>query len=199
MASADEAEIFDAHLLFLKDDALLGRPGTRSWTEPIGGPGLARRDRTDGRAVDALDDEYLRARATDLERGTAGTHGSCIALPGPELEAPGVVIARDLTPADTVGLDPSMALGIVTAAGGPTSHAAVLARSTGIPAVVGAGGSVLTVPEGTPIALDGSTGVVHVDPDPSVVPSSPRRAMHATPSSGRRRRWPLSPLARSTV
>ena len=120
---------------------------------------------------DALEDEYLRARAADLRSVGRQVLARLLglALPGPELEAPGVVIARDLTPADTVGLDPSMALGIVTAAGGPTSHAAVLARSSGIPAVVGAGDSVLTVPEGTPIALDGSTGVVHVDPDPSVV------------------------------
>ncbi len=172
MASADEAEIFDAHLLFLKDDALLAptrdaiadgnRSAAQAWHDVI--------ERTAAQ-WDALEDEYLRARAADLRSVGRQVLARLLglALPGPELEAPGVVIARDLTPADTVGLDPSMALGIVTAAGGPTSHAAVLARSSGIPAVVGAGDSVLTVPEGTPVALDGSTGVVYVDPEPSVV------------------------------
>ena len=172
MANADEAEIFDAHLLFLKDDALIAptrdaiadgsRSAARAWYEVI--------ERT-AAGWDELEDAYLRARAADLRsvgrQVLARLLG--VALPGPELEAPGVVIARDLAPADTVGMDPSMALGIVTAAGGPTSHAAVLARSAGIPAVVGAGEGVLAVPEGTPVALDGSSGVVYVDPEASVV------------------------------
>ena len=172
MTTADEAEIFDAHLLFLKDGALLaptrdaigdgGRSAAQAWHDVI--------ERTAAQ-WDGLEDAYLRARAADLRSVGRQVLARLLglSLPGPELEAPGVVIARDLAPADTVGLDPSMALGIVTAAGGPTSHAAVLARSSGIPAVVGAGDSVLSVHEGTPVALDGSTGVVYVDPEASVV------------------------------
>ena len=136
MASADEAEIFDAHLLFLKDDALLAptidaiangdRSAAQAWHDVI--------ERTAAQ-WDGLEDEYLRARAADLRSVGRQVLARLLSLPlpGPELEAPGVVIARDLAPADTVGLDPSMALGIVTAAGGPTSHAAVLARSIGDP------------------------------------------------------------------
>jgi multiphosphoryl transfer protein len=172
LANADEADIFDAHLLFLKDDALLAptrrsiadgsRSAAQAWHETI--------ERT-AAEWDGLEDEYLRARAADLRSVGRQMLARLLGLPlpGPELEAPGVVIARDLAPADTVGLHPSMALGIVTAAGGPTSHAAVLARSSGIPAVVGAGDTVLTVPDGTSIALDGSTGVIYVDPDAQVV------------------------------
>ena len=172
MATDDEAEIFDAHLLFLKDAALLaptrdaitdgGRSAAQAWHDVI--------DRTAAQ-WDGLEDAYLRTRAADLRSVGRQVLARLLglALPGPALEAPGVLIARDLTPSDTVGLDPAMALGIVTAAGGPTSHAAVLARSSGIPAVVGAGDGVLSVPEGTPIALDGATGVVHVDPEASVV------------------------------
>jgi multiphosphoryl transfer protein len=74
------------------------------------------------------------------------------------------VIANDLSPADTVGLDPAVALGIATAIGGPTSHAAVLARSSGIPAVVGAGDALLAITEGTLVVVDGTTGSVYVDP-----------------------------------
>ena len=54
-------------------------------------------------------------------------------------EAPGILLAADLTPADTSGLDPAVVMGIATARGGPDRHAAVLARSLGIPAVVGLG------------------------------------------------------------
>ena len=75
-----------------------------------------------------------------------------------------MVVAPELSPADAAALDPAVALGIVTAFGGPTSHAAVLARSIGIPAVVGAGEDVLDLAEGTTLAIDGELGVVRVDP-----------------------------------
>ena len=125
-AGTDEAEIFDAHLLFLKDDALLtparrsivdeGCSAAQAWHGVI--------ERT-AEAWDGLEDEYLRARATDLR--SVGrqvlAHLLGVPVPHPSLEAPGVVIANDLSPADTVGLDPAVALGIATAAGGPTSQA----------------------------------------------------------------------------
>ncbi len=77
---------------------------------------------------------------------------------------PGILVARDLTPADTAGLDPAVAVGIATAHGGPTSHAAVLARSMGIPAVVGLGEGIGDIAEDAPLAIDGSAGLVFVDP-----------------------------------
>ena len=171
-AVGDEAEIFDAHLLFLRDGALLsptrraivdeGESAARAWHGVI--------ERT-AEAWDGLEDAYLRARAADLR--SVGrqvlAHLLDVSVPHPVLEAPGVVIATDLSPADTVGLDPAVVLGIATAAGGPTSHAAVLARASGIPAVVGAGDALLRLAEGTPIVVDGTTGVIHVDPDASLL------------------------------
>ncbi len=171
-AGADEAEIFDAHLLFLKDDALLA-PAKRSIVD--GGLSAARAwhdviERT-AEGWDGLEDGYLRARAADLR--SVGrqvlAHLLGVPVPHPSLEAPGVVVASDLSPADTVGLDPAVALGIATAAGGPTSHAAVLARASGIPAVVGAGDAVLAIPEGTLVVVDGTTGAIHVDPDEALL------------------------------
>ena len=169
-AGEAEAEIFDAHLLFLKDAALLdpaersildeGLSAAGAWHDVI--------ERT-AKEWDGLEDEYQRARAADLR--SVGrqvlAHLLGVPVPHPMLEAPGVVIAADLSPAETVGLDPAVALGIATAAGGPTSHAAVLARASGIPAVVGAGNALLAVADGTPIVVDGTTGVVYVDPDES--------------------------------
>ena len=77
-------------------------------------------------------------------------------------------MTADLTPTQAARLDPSTVLGIVTADGSPLSHGAILARALGIPAVVGAGHDVLAVPDGTTILVDGTEGVVVIDPDPSV-------------------------------
>lgn len=111
-------------------------------------------------------DEYMAERQQDLrdvcQRAAAALLG--VPTPGiPELEEPSVIVARDLAPADTAGLDPSRVLGIVTEAGGVTSHTAILAAQLGIPAVVSAGG--ITQAEPATVALDGSTGEVIVDPD----------------------------------
>ena len=171
-ADGDAAEIFDAHLLFLRDGALLfptrraiaddGVSAARAWHDVI--------ERT-AKDWDDLEDEYLRARAADLRSVGRQVLARLldVPIPHPVLGAPGVVIASDLSPADTVGLDPTVVLGIATAGGGPTSHAAVLARASGIPAVVGAGDALLDLAEGTPIVVDGTTGVIHVDPDPSLL------------------------------
>ncbi len=165
------AAIFDAHLLFLEDEALLeparaaidaGASAARAWDQAIGAV---------AGTWETIDDEYQRARAADLR--SVGTqvlaHVLGVPAPRPKLSEPGVLLTDDLAPADAAALDPATALGLATAFGGPTSHAAVLARSLGIPAVVGVGEALLDVPEGTRVALDGEGGVVAVDPPPPVL------------------------------
>ena len=90
---------------------------------------------------------------------------------------PGIVLAADLTPADTAALDRELVHGLATAYGGPTSHSAILARSLGIPAAVGVGEELLEVPEGTPLVLDGDAGAVYVDPAPALVREYERRSV----------------------
>ncbi|WP_328605462.1 phosphoenolpyruvate--protein phosphotransferase [Amycolatopsis sp. NBC_00345] len=92
-----------------------------------------------------------------------------IAPPGvPELTSPSVLVARDLAPADTAGLNPAKVLALVTEEGGPTSHTAILARALGIPAVVAVRG--LLELDAPALAVDGDTGVVEVaDPKAPVV------------------------------
>ena len=83
-----------------------------------------------------------------------------VPAPGvPTLDGPSVIVARDLAPADTATLDPATALALVTVEGGPTSHTAILARSLGIPAVVGCPGAE-TLGEGTLVRVDGTAGEV---------------------------------------
>jgi multiphosphoryl transfer protein len=172
------AAIFDAHLLFLEDDELLeparraifdqGRNAAQAWHEAA--ESVAARYRS-------LDDEYLQARAEDL----AGVARQVVAAlvgggaPAAVVE-PGIVLAADLTPADTAALDRELVRGIATAYGGPTSHSAILSRSLGIPAAVGLGEPLLDVPEGAPLALDGDAGAVVVDPAEELVRDYERRS-----------------------
>jgi phosphoenolpyruvate-protein phosphotransferase (PTS system enzyme I) len=82
----------------------------------------------------------------------------------PEPEQPSVLVAADLAPADTAGLDPQVVLALVTERGGPTSHTAIIARQLGIPCVVGVTG-VLEVRAGTRLLVDGVAGTVEIEPD----------------------------------
>jgi len=88
-----------------------------------------------------------------------------VAEPGvPVPEEPSVLVAEDLAPADTAGLDPSLTVGLVTEKGGPTSHTAIIARQLGIPCVVGVAGAT-KIASGTKVLLDGSAGTVEIGPD----------------------------------
>jgi phosphoenolpyruvate-protein phosphotransferase/dihydroxyacetone kinase phosphotransfer subunit len=167
-ADRHTAAIFEAHLLFLEDSALR-EPARR----------LIQEERLNAaaawdRAVEAvagqyraLEDEYMRARAADvLDVGCQVVMNLLgVGRPIPVLAAPGILIASDLSPADTVHLDPSRVLGICTAFGGPTSHSAILARTFGIPAVVGMGEQILAIPEGCPLIVDAAKGWVLPHPD----------------------------------
>src|SRR3954469_7726271 len=83
----------------------------------------------------------------------------------PTPETPSVLLAEDLAPADTAGLDPTRITGLATRLGGTTSHTAIIARQLGLPCVVGVGG-LNDVPAGATVLLDGEQGTVTVDPDP---------------------------------
>ncbi|RKS05882.1 phosphoenolpyruvate--protein phosphotransferase [Nocardiopsis sp. Huas11] len=110
---------------------------------------------------------YLAERAADLAdiRDRAVAHLLGLPMPGlPDPGRPHVLVADDLAPADTVQLDTEQVLAVVTLHGGPTSHTVILARSLGIPAVVGCRGADGLV-DGTQVAVDGDTGRVDVDPD----------------------------------
>ncbi|GGZ28372.1 phosphoenolpyruvate--protein phosphotransferase [Streptomyces nitrosporeus] len=118
------------------------------------------------RALLANAGEYLAGRVADLDdvRNRIVARLLGVPMPGvPDSDAPYVLIARDLAPADTALLDPALVLGFVTEEGGPTSHSAILARALGVPAVVALPGAV-EIAEGTVVAVDGSTGEVFVDP-----------------------------------
>lgn len=115
-----------------------------------------------------IDNDYMKQRGEDVENV-----GSYIldALLGREridlsqLEADTILIARDLTPADTVALDKARIKGFAIAKGGETSHTAIVARMLEIPAVVGCGENILKISSGETVILDGTEGTVLSNPD----------------------------------
>jgi phosphotransferase system enzyme I (PtsI) len=107
----------------------------------------------------------MAERAVDVRdvRNRLVAHLTGTPVPGlPDHHAPHVLVAEDLSPADTATLDPSVVLAIVTAMGGPNSHTAILARDLGIPAVVGLAGQLAGIRDGDIIGVDGSHGTVRV-------------------------------------
>ena len=164
------AEIFDAHLLMLDDETLLagarrgifdeGLNASQSWAASV---------RAAAGALRAVEDEYLAGRGDDIEQvGADVLRALAGESAGERVARSGVIVARELTPADTARLDPEVALAFVTATGGPTSHSAILARALGVPAVVGAGAAVADIAEGSEVIVDGSSGLVLVDPPAEV-------------------------------
>ncbi|MCH7230382.1 phosphoenolpyruvate--protein phosphotransferase [Glycomyces sp. L485] len=110
---------------------------------------------------------YLAERAADLDDLRDRAVAELLGLPMPGLPDPGrpfVLVARDLAPADTAGLDPERVLAVVTQEGGPTSHTAILAKSMGLPAVV-ACAEAASLGDGTEVLVDGRGGIVTVEPD----------------------------------
>jgi phosphoenolpyruvate-protein phosphotransferase len=165
---AGKAAIFRAHIEFLNDVQMIdetldrirkGHSAGWSWQQVI-----------ENRVQDMakLDDPVLSGRATDL--GDVGTrvlrHLAQVVDDKPFVpQKPMILAAEDLTPSDTANLDPARILGFCTASGGPTSHTAIIARSLGIPAIVGAGPALLKQRDGVQVILDGSNGILYIEPE----------------------------------
>lgn len=111
-----------------------------------------------------VEDAYLAERASDLDAVGREVLAVLVGHERVEVVPQGVVVARDLSPAETARLDPARVDAIVTAAGSPTAHAALIARALGLPAVVGAGPAVLRLDDGTEVVVDGDAGVVETAP-----------------------------------
>ncbi|HWE58227.1 MAG TPA: phosphoenolpyruvate--protein phosphotransferase [Solirubrobacteraceae bacterium] len=170
-AGAGEAEIFDAHLALLDDEALL-EPARAAIGS--GAPAeLAIADAAEQLAAvyRRLENPLLAERATDVldvgRRIVAAVTADC----GPSEPKQNdndsqyrILVADELTPSQTAGLDRERIAGIATARGSATAHAAIIARALGIPAVVGLGESILAVPAGTRLLLDGTGGTVTIAP-----------------------------------
>ena len=168
-ATADEAAIFDAHALFLEDPALVDAIQMSISKHRLNAE-AAVLDAVEVQAstLEAMEDEYFRARAADVRDVGQRLLRNLLNLCESDLsnlKQPSIILARDLTPSDTVRLDKSLVLGFLTALGGPTSHTAILAKALNLPAVVGVGEAVLKITSGSVLTIDGSSGDVIANPD----------------------------------
>ncbi len=163
----DIRAFIDTHLLMLEDSAISQAPielirqhhYSAEWALQV------RRDEL-VRIFDEMDDPYLRTRKDDVEHVVGLVQ---IALAGGDEAPPDnlhnrIVVARDLTPADTILMKHQGVAAFVTEYGGPLSHTAILARSLGIPAVVGIHQATQMLQQGETLVVDGAQGVVLAQP-----------------------------------
>ncbi|QKG93768.1 phosphoenolpyruvate--protein phosphotransferase [Halorubrum salinarum] len=167
-----EAAVFEAHEGFLDDPTIVedvaaaireGTPAEHAVADRFD-EAVAQFEGMEGRMAERADD--LRdvrdrlLRALLAGDGEASTATDLAALPDGT-----ILLAERLTPSDTAALDPDAVAGITTVEGGRTSHAAIIARSLAVPAVVGVGDALESIGDGETVLVDGEAGEVVVDPD----------------------------------
>lgn len=167
--SKDEAAIFNAHLLVLSDPELLGPITERIKTENVNAEFALQETSTMFiNLFESMDNEYMKERAADIRDVTKRllSHLLGVSIQSPSMISEEVIIiAEDLTPSDTVQLNPKFVKGFVTDIGGRTSHSAILARTLEIPAVVGAKTVMSIINNHTIVIVDGLDGEIIVNPD----------------------------------
>jgi len=169
-ASGMAGEIAAAHLELLDDPEILG--SARAFIAQGKSAGFAWRAtlRASAAEIAALADERQRERADDLldleSQVLAALVGTAASAP-PELPAEAILIARELLPSQLAALDSARLAGVCMAAGGPTSHAALIAAAMGLPALVALGPELLGLAQGSALVLDAERGLLETEPSPA--------------------------------
>jgi len=166
---AKEADIFEAHLLMLEDNALVGEVIRLIKEEKVNAEyafhSVAERY---AEALLAANDEYLRERVSDMRDLTSRVLDNLLevkdALDLHHLTEPCILVSHDLSPSTTAQLNKQFVLGLATDIGGKTSHTAIMARSLGIPAIVGLQTASQELDSGDYALLDGYSGTIIVNP-----------------------------------
>lgn len=166
---ADEAAIFQSHRLLLRDPALVGKVKSAILNRHVDAR-TALHDLLDEYAqlFEKIEDEYLKERMADIRDVVTrimvhlSTEEKPRTLHG---EEPIILVAPEILPSQALLLEKLHVVGIITEMGGSTGHAAILARSLGIPSVSGIRGILKQVVTGDLLALDGRAGHVHLKPD----------------------------------
>jgi phosphotransferase system enzyme I (PtsI) len=190
-APVELAALLDVHLMLLEDEDL--GAAMRQWIrERLYNAEWAVTTQLEiiARQFDVMEDEYLRERKADLEqviermlRHLKGDAAPAVAPPPARRaprqteqlllantqDAPLVLVAHDLSPADMLQFKKSVFAGFVTDVGGKTSHTAIVARSMNIPAVVGARATSQLVRQDDWVVIDGDAGVIVVNPSPIIL------------------------------
>ena len=165
----EEAEVLDAYILILQDPEITGQITEENQSSV---KEIYNIFESSANILASMEDEYFKQRAEDII--SVGKHlintmqEKEIKV---ELNENSVLVAEDLTPADTSSMNMANVIGIVLRDGGPTSHAVIVAKNLGIPCVIGIGESIKEINNDDLIALDGSTGKLNINPDEDVIES----------------------------
>ena len=167
-ASAKEAEILFGHIMLMSDPMLVDEIVNRIKGERVCAEYAIEEVCNQYAAVFAsMDDELMQQRATDMLDIKTRLIKKILGIENTDLSKlpyGSILVAKDLTPSMTAGLNPDNVLGIVTQFGGKTSHSAILARALEIPAVVGLSNLPEDISDDTNILLDGESGEVIILP-----------------------------------
>lgn len=171
---AEESGIFDAHLAILEDPVFMSE--IRGIIErQYKAAEVAVKEAIDHFVTmfDLLDDEYMKERALDIKDVGNRLLKHLLGTPDITLPAdtqPYILVAKELSPSQLVHLNPDNVLGMVTMAGGKTSHSAIMARALGIPLVSGLENKLAEpLQTGDLLVIDGDEGLVYLNPEPAVV------------------------------
>jgi phosphotransferase system enzyme I (PtsI) len=189
---AEISEFIDTHLLMLQDKALSGRPIQMIRAEGTSAEWALQQHRDAlVRIFEDIEDSYLRMRRDDLDHVVNRILSILLEQHQSQFEElrQQIVLAEDLTPADIIMMKKYDVAGFATDYGGPMSHTAILARSLGIPAVVGARAASRCLQHGEPLVLDASTGILLADCDEDMLAHfAARQAADASRTAALRRR-----------
>ncbi len=167
-----EAEILNGHLLLFSDMFLMGEIENIIAGESVNSEyAIENVCNTYADTFASMGDELMQQRATDMRDIKTRMQKILMGVSSVDIAAlpeGSVIVAKDLTPSMTAGIDPAKVTGIVTELGGKTSHSAILARALEIPAVVALEGVLNKVTEGEDIVIDGSEGIVIINPQKAV-------------------------------
>ncbi|HBF3450635.1 TPA: phosphoenolpyruvate--protein phosphotransferase [Clostridioides difficile] len=170
---AEEAEIFEAHLLVLEDPELIGSAIDKIKTESVNAEyALNEIKEMFVSMFESMDNEYMKERAADIKDVTNRILRHILGIKVVDLSALSeevVLIAHDLTPSDTATMNKKMVLGFLTDIGGRTSHTAIMSRTLEIAAIVGLNDITSKVKDGDFVVFNGDTGEVIVNPDEETI------------------------------
>ena len=168
-----EAEILEGHVLLMSDPMLIAEIETGIRTQMLNSEYVLEDVCERFAAIfESMDDELMQQRATDMRDIKTRLQKSVLGLEDvdlSELEADSILIAKDLTPSMTAGLDPEKVTGIITQFGGTTSHSAILARALEIPAILSVAEILDKASDKDPICMDGESGELYINPSQEVI------------------------------
>ena len=166
-----EAEIFMAHAAMLEDETLLDEVKLRINSSVNAEFALYEAVEQLAELFSAIEDDYLKERVMDLRDVSQRLMNKLtrVVEQKPQLPDNAIILAQDLLPSQTIQLDKNKVKAFLTMEGSPNSHAAILARTREIPAVVAMGEGISEIKDGSYLIVDGESGTVYESPDQDII------------------------------